>query len=241
MLSLIILIALFSIAIVACTGEAGPRGVDGPQGEQGIQGDVGPQGIQGDRGPQGIQGMQGEEGPKGDRGAGDPGPQGEKGERGGPGETGPSAPGPQGVQGEQGPQGVQGERGLQGERGPRGVKGEVGEKGDTGRQGEPGEVHANSVVLIPLPEQYELKGVEATLTFTLMNAHTDRPYYEVTPSPYKMYPPHADNPLRSINNRTQCPDETWIARTHEPGGGSWICGYSRETLSYSILRRTEGS
>ena len=97
-----------------------------------------------------------------------------------------------------------GPTGSQGERGPRGVRREVGKKG-TRDNSEPGDVRANSVVLIPLPEQYEMKGVNATLTFTLMYAHTDRPYYEVTPSLYRMYPPPMDIPSRIINGRDRCP------------------------------------
>ena len=74
-----------------------------------------------------------------------------------------------------GPMGPQGEVGPMGPEGPQGG----GDPGPQGPQGEPGDVHANTVVLIPLPEEYEIEGVNGTYTFTLMNANTDRPYYEV--------------------------------------------------------------
>ena len=201
-------------------GEAGPPGPQGIQSEQGPQGVQGDQGPKGDKGEPGTQGIQGERGPTGAQGpSGETGPKGDEGPRGA---------------GDPGPQGEVGSRGATGSSGPQG---EQGLKGDTGEKGDPGEVHANTVVLIPLPEQYQIEGTEATYTFTLMDADTDKPYYEVRPSEYRLHPPHLNNPAKSLS--TFCPDEAWLARTHEPGGGSWMCGYSREWISERLIGHIE--
>ena len=153
--------------------------------------------------------------------AGPPGPEGAMGEQGPQGEVGPGGSGPQGEQGRVGEPGPQG---TQGERGRSGPQGEVGEPGPLGPPGEPGRVHANSVVLIPLPESFQIPGLERTYTFTLKDAATAEPYYEVTPrvgeDTWLLYPPHAHNAIRSGSLR--CAPEEWYAKTrNEHSCGSW--------------------
>ena len=53
---------------IACSGDLGPAGPQGPRGEQGSAGSQGPQGQQGVQGLAGPQGQQGEQGPAGRQG-----------------------------------------------------------------------------------------------------------------------------------------------------------------------------
>ena len=152
---------------------------------------------------------------------GEQGPQGETGPQG---EVGPGGSGPQGEQGRVGEPGPQGPQGEPGRSGPQGEQGRVGEPGPLGPPGEPGRVHANSVVLIPLPESFQIPGLERTYTFTLKDAATAEPYYEVTPrvggDTWLLYPPHAHNTIRSRSLR--CAPEEWFAKTqNEHSCGSW--------------------
>ena len=173
----------------------------------------------GETGPQGIQGIQG---PKGD--------QGQVGPQGPPGESGPMGPtGPQGSEGEQGGVGPQGSQGGVGPMGPTGPRGE-GDPGPQGPQGEPGRVHANTVVLIPLPERYEVEGEHDTYVFTLMNADTDIPHYQVEPGPWRIYPPHTSNPIRGSG--AECEPESWFADTPD---GRESCGAGRHNMSNSVI------
>lgn len=180
----------------------------GPMGSEGPMGPMGPQGEKGDAGPQGPPG---EEGPMG--GVGPAGPQGSQGEQGGI-----------------GPMGPKGEVGPMGPDGPQG-KGDPGPQGPQGPQGEPGRVHANSVVVIPLPEVFTVAGREDTYTFTLENADTAEPYYAVAPGGWLLYPPHMANPVRS---RIDCAAESWFASTEVPVPTA-SCGEGREDLARLIV------
>ena len=131
-----------------------------------------------------------------------------------------------------GPMGRQGEVGPMGPEGPQGGA----DPGPQGPQGEPGDVHANTVVLIPLPEEYEIEGVNGTYTFTLMNANTDRPYYEVEPGGFTMHPPHMSNPIRT-GEAGWCPLTVWFAVRSDDGYKS--CGYSREVMSHGVIEHIE--
>ena len=129
----------------------------GPVGPEGSMGPVGPQGEQGEVGPQGPPGKEGPMGP-----------------------TGPMGPeGPQGSQGEQGDVGPMGRRGEVGPLGPQGPQGEEGDSGPRGPQGEPGKTHANSVIVIPLPERFQVIGTQGTHAFLLNTSYGDKPYYEL--------------------------------------------------------------
>ena len=117
---------LLLVLALACTGPAGPAGLQGetgpqgPPGESGIQGPQGSQGVRGEIGPPGLQGERGADQPEGTKGErGEAGPQGKAGPQGAegpPGEAGPVGPrgpaGPQGSSGAIGPQGPRGESGL---------------------------------------------------------------------------------------------------------------------------------
>ncbi|MBI4310767.1 MAG: hypothetical protein HY681_03205 [Chloroflexi bacterium] len=74
---LFLLAPLLFLVLVACQGEAGLTGQQGPQGQAGIQGIQGLEGPKGEQGAIGPQGLKGEQGPVG--------PQGAKGEPGAPG------------------------------------------------------------------------------------------------------------------------------------------------------------
>ena len=187
--------------VIAVSACAGPIGEIGPQGPQGIQG---PEGNQGEVGPQGPPGEGGAMGPMGPTG-----PQGSQGEQGGV-----------------GPMGPQGEGGPMGPTGPRGE----GDPGPQGPQGEPGRVHANTVVLIPLPGEYEMEGVNGTYTFTLINADTDTPHYEVEPGAWRIYPPHTSNAIRGAS--ANCEAESWMADTPTRFSS---CGSSRRQMSNSVI------
>ena len=231
------------VELIGCSGSIGEQGIQGeqgPQGEQGIQGpqgatgpqgegvgEEGPQGEQGDRGSAGPQGGRGPAGPQGERGPqGSEGPQGVTGARGPQGETGP-----RGLQGEVGPQGVTGARGPQGEVGPRGLQGEVGPQGERGEAG-----HANSVVVIPLPERFEVRGLEGIYVFTLVDAATDEPYYEVQPSSWRLFPPHMDNPIRNLT--LNCAKGSWLGMNREENHS--LCGWSgREQTARDIVGTIE--
>ena len=191
-------------------------------------GPVGPAGPTGPQGAMGEQGLQGEKGTQGEVGPGGSGPQGE--------------PGPQGEQGEPGPQGV-GEPGTQGEPGQPGTQG-VGEPGPQGPQGEPGRVHANSVVLIPLPESFEVEGDERTYAFTLEDAATAEVYYTIDHrSGWRLYPPHMNRraQLDSLPSETrssigvECPSESWLAVRGIPGGSRSGCGADREEFAQTVV------
>ena len=226
----------------ACTGpqgDLGPRGASGEQGAQGERGAQGPQGEQGLTGEKGDIGAAGAVGPMGDQGpmGGIPGPVGPRGPQGDGGPTGPEgARGATGLQGNRGSPGAEGAAGSTGERGLPGDKGEKGDAGLQGPQGEPGQVHSNSVVVIPLPEKYEIEGIEDTYTFTLMDADTAEPYYDVSPGPWQIYPPHMSNPIRTRS--LQCSPESWFASTR--GGGRSACDAERERLSRSVVGWIEG-
>ena len=233
---------VLTIFLIACSGPMGPAGPQGEPGPQGIQGEQGVQGERGERGlqgPQGEQGIQGEKGDVGARGAGDPGL---KGDKGGQGEAGP--PGETGPEGARGPQGETGERGPMGAVGPTGPRGDVGEKGDKGEmgeqgpQGEPGRVHSNSVVIIPLPETYELEGDKGTYTFTLEDAASDDPYYSISSSTWRLYPPHTKNPTR-VSSSYQCPAESWFGIKGTSRLSPSTCGHERENVSLFIIGMIE--
>ena len=186
-----------------------------------------------------VEGPAGPPGPQGERGdAGEPGPMGETGPRGPAGPSGSMGPeGPQGSQGEQGVVGPMGPKGEVGPMGPEGPQGE-GDPGPQGPQGEPGRVHANSVVLIPLPEAFTVEGLEDTYTFTLKAADTTEPYYD-TEGLWQLYPPHMTNPIRSsFVARSQgsdgCAEEAWFATT--PNGHFGACGEDRERLALNVVR-----
>lgn len=68
-----LLLTVFSLAAIACTGPVGPKGPQGDQGLQGLQGERGDQGetgATGDPGAAGLQGDQGVRGPIGPAGGG---------------------------------------------------------------------------------------------------------------------------------------------------------------------------
>ena len=172
-----------------------------------------PMGPEGPMGSQGPQGAQGGSGPMGQQG-----------------EVGPMGPeGPQGSQGAQGGVGPMGPKGEVGPIGPEGPQGE-GDPGPQGPQGEPGRVHANTVVLIPLPERYEVEGEQTTYVFSLMNADTATPHYEVTPGAWRIYPPHTSNAIRGA--LAECEPESWYADTAD---GSKSCGSGRYNMSNSVI------
>ncbi len=127
-MKMVVLVAVFLLAIVACQGVQGPQGeqgVQGPQGVQGVQGPQGEPGVQGPQGEQGVQGPQGKPGTTTHSGAANAqSSPSERGERGPTGEQGP--PGEQGPLGEQGPTGEQGPPGERGPIGPRGGRGPSG-------------------------------------------------------------------------------------------------------------------
>jgi len=109
-------LALIMLIAIACTGETGPQGSQGPPG------DTGPAGDPGSPGPQGPAGDPGVPGPQGSTGAtGRPGPQGPTGATG--------RTGPQGPVGAIGPTGSQGSAGATGPVGPAGPAGPAGEGG----------------------------------------------------------------------------------------------------------------
>ena len=133
-MKMVVLVAVFLLAMVSCQGVQGPQGVQGlqgPQGAPGVQGPQGEPGVQGPQGEPGVQGPQGEpgvQGPQGEPGtaarsgaANEESSPSESGERGPAGAQGPT--GAQGPAGPQGPVGPQGPTGLRGERGPSGIVG----------------------------------------------------------------------------------------------------------------------
>ena len=104
------------LAMVACAGSEGEKGIPG---ERGLQGEAGPQGQIGLQGDQGIQGEHGSQGAQGSQGI--------------PGENGEQ--GPQGAAGAAADQGAPGPRGVVG---PRGAAGATGARGSAGPQGQVG-------------------------------------------------------------------------------------------------------
>ena len=178
-------------------------------GEPGATGAQGEAGAQGPEGAQGAQGETGARGPKDERG-----PQGER--------------GPEGPEGPQGPRGLAGSQGAQGPAGERGPQGETGLQGP---QGEPGKVHANNVIVIPLPEEFQIIGTKGTHTFTLKNAGTDTPYYET--DDWRLYPPHIINPARSGGN---CAPMEW-ALIYLPTNGTYSCGTDRQQVAFGVELR----
>lgn len=229
-----VLICVVSL-VVACTGDVGPPGSAGPQGETGSQGEQGAQGLAGDQGnvgPKGDKGDTGEQGPKGDQG--NVGPQGIPGEQGPPGQQGDK--GDQGQKGDRGPKGDKGDKGDRGDQGPIGLKGDKGDPGEQGLKGEPGQVHANSVIVIPLVERFNIVGEEREYIFTLTDANTSNPYYSINQTTWRLYPPHVTNPSKSSGS---CEAINWIGLRETSGGYYWACGRDKERAAHATIRQIE--
>lgn len=233
-----LILALLLIGCAGPIGEQGTQGVQGPQGEQGVQGGQGSQGDTGAQGEHGVQGPQGGLGPQGEQGeAGIQGKKGDKGDTGIQGKKGDKGDTGQGVAGDRGQKGDKGNEGDLGARGPRGIKGDKGESGEQGPEGEPGKVHANGVVVIPLPETFSLVGEKREYVFTLNVADESNLHYEIDQTTWRLYPPHVANPLRSGGH---CDAGSWVGAKRTSYGYDSTCGSGgRERIAYSTIRSIE--
>ena len=116
-------------------------------------------------------------------------------------------------------------------------------------------MHANGVVVIPLPEVFTVKAadaltmedvarlkdeeIEKTYTFTLQAADTTDPYYDVTQNDvprvlWELYPPHKTNPIKG-GDSIDCAQESWFARS-TPNGWYSSCGDNRDRMARNIVR-----
>lgn len=216
--------AVVAVALLACTGSAGPQGSPGP---------VGPTGPQGTPGPQGV-----------------PGPTGAAGEAGAPGEPGAAgatgATGPQGLMGLEGAPGKDGIDGLPGMNGATGPTGAMGPTGATGATGAAGTFTGQFAGDAGVSGNF---AVEGTLTLALGDSATKpatscaallsaRP--GIASGPYWLKPTSAAAPFRAYCDMTNQGGGWTLVWSNLRGGRSKVTADIQWTRAINTLPLSNG-
>ena len=96
----------------------------------------------------------------------------------------------------------------------------------------------NSIVVIPLPETFDVEGYG----FVLQDASTTEAYYEIGETPWRLYPPHMDrstqlHTLPSITREraSECLPEEWLAIRPLSNGAESGCGKDRAEFAETVV------